>query len=151
MICCLYAKSGHSIETVKKFVIFFKTNNQDNKSSYSKSLTRNDEVNCRVQIVSNREYSFAGRRDILSSLRGETLKNDGAAPASLSFIYNPHFIIIRPHTHRTRWGYPFQISRGRVTNDWRRRRHRKKKKLFCSTGERAERRCVCRSGPGNRS
>lgn len=45
-------------------------------------------VNC------DSEDSFRRRQNLLF-LYGETLKNDLATSASLSFIYNPHLIIIQ--------------------------------------------------------
>jgi len=83
-----------------------------------------DKARYRVRIAANRGCPLAGRRDaiLLSPRRGETLKNDGGRAASLSFIYNPHLIIIQSYAHHARkvGTHPSRLAGERATNDRRR-------------------------------
>lgn len=100
-----------------------------------------------MQITGNHGYFLAKRHAAIPSCPF-ALKNDGARPASLNFIYNPHLIIIQPHAHhaRTRWGYPLrlagkeQLTTGGVDDT--------EKNCFAAPAKGPRR---CRSDPSNRS
>lgn len=106
-------------------------------------------VACRSQAIADvRSQDAASRYPLVPSRRNVEKWRCRASIIKLHLQSTLHYNTTA-YASRLQVGIPVQISRGRVTNDWRRRRHRKKKTIL--QHRRKGRRCVCRSGPGNRS
>lgn len=91
--------------------------------------------------------SFASRYPLVPSWRNVEKWRCRASVIKLHLQSTLHYNTTA-YASRLQVGIPVQISRGRVTNDWQRRRHRKKKKnCFAAPAKGSEEMCVP-LGPG---
>lgn len=133
-------------KTVKKFVIFLEQiiaiTSRVIRNRWREMMKRI--VACRSQAIADvRSQDAASRYPLVPSRRNVEKWRCRASIIKLHLQSTLHYNTTACAS-RLQVGIPVQISRGRVTNDWRRRRHRKKK-LFCSTGERAGDVCAARA------